>query len=490
MNIDIINMIMKNFFINMFSLIIFYRIINYRNLNLNKKIYSFILIFILTTCNIILKKYFDNMLTIIISYFIQSIMVNFLVNAHLSKTMVAIVFAISLSYFIFIISGAIEFIFQTIFDIKNTIINLILTFVLGGILLYAVNKIKRFNKGFKFFQNNLNNDYIDIIMVNISAIVILAYCLLGDYYGDDLTKHIFISLIILGIFMIIMIEKSLVLCYKQNLLKRTIEDYETNLKEKDNKIKELSDELFKTSKVNHEFHNRISALELKVKDFTSNNSVEFGEELGVLNRIKDLEKEYSSRVQEIKGKDELPLTGICELDDMFKYMQSECIKNNISFNLKINGNIYYLINNIIKKNKLETLIGDHIKDAIIAINSGNNTYKSILVILGKKDKCYELCIYDTGVEFKIDTLLKLGLEPTTTHKEDGGSGIGFVTTFETLKECKASLIIQERHLPNKTDYTKSVTVRFDGKNEYKILSYRAEDIKSQSKRDRIIIEKY
>ena len=326
-------------------------------------------------------------------------------------------------------------------------------------------------------------------MFNISALVIMAYCLVGNYYGN-LTKHILISFIILCIFMLIIVQKALVLYYKQNLLKRTIEDYETDIKEKDNKIKELSEELFKTSKINHEFHNRISALELKVKDFTSNNSVEFGEELGVLNRIKDLEKEYSSKLQEIKDKDELPLIGITELDDMFKYMQSECIKNNISFNLKINGNIYYLINNIIKKNKLETLIGDHIKDAIIAINSGNNTYKSILVILGIKDKCYELCIYDTGVEFKVDTLLKLGLEPTTTHKEDGGSGIGFVTTFETLKECKASLIIQERHLPNKTDYTKSVTVRFDGKNEYKILSYRAEDIKSQSKGDRIIIEKY
>lgn len=54
-----------------------------------------------------------------------------------------------------------------------------------------------------------------------------------------------------------------------------------------------------------------------------------------------------------------------------------------------------------------------------------------------------MCIYDSGIEFELETLKKLGLERITTHKKTGGSGIGFMTTFETLKECKASLIIEE-----------------------------------------------
>ena len=38
-------------------------------------------------------------------------------------------------------------------------------------------------------------------------------------------------------------------------------------------------------------------------------------------------------------------------------------------------------------------------------------------MLGTKENCYELSIYDSGIEFEIETLKKLGLERATTHKE-------------------------------------------------------------------------
>ena len=69
-----------------------------------------------------------------------------------------------------------------------------------------------------------------------------------------------------------------------------------------------------------------------------------------------------------------------------------------------------------------------------------------------------------------------------------GTGIGFMTTFETMKETKASLIIDEMREMSNTDYTKSVTIRFDGKNEYRIKSYRSDEIKKKMKDNRIIIE--
>lgn len=173
---------------------------------------------------------------------------------------------------------------------------------------------------------------------------------------------------------------------------------------------------------------------------------------------------------------------------MFKYMQSECDSKKIQFNLKINGNIYHMINNKIPQSRLVTLIGDHLRDAIIAIDFSNNTFKSILAVLGENKGVYEFCVFDTGIEFKIDTLLNLGLKPATTHKDSGGTGIGFMTTFETMKETKASLIIDEMREMSNTDYTKSVTIRFDGKNEYRIKSYRSDEIKKKMKDNRIIIE--
>lgn len=88
----------------------------------------------------------------------------------------------------------------------------------------------------------------------------------------------------------------------------------------------------------------------------------------------------------------------------------------------------------------------------------------------------------------METFDKLGIEPITTHKESGGTGIGFITTFETLKETNASLIIKEKNKIIENKYTKLVKFRFDNKKELKIISYRANDIKAKQKNNRFIIE--
>ena len=62
-----------------------------------------------------------------------------------------------------------------------------------------------------------------------------------------------------------------------------------------------------------------------------------------------------------------------------------------------------------------------------------------------------------------------------------------MTTFETLNETKASLIIEEINPDQRTCYTKSVTIRFDGKCEYRVKSYRTKDIKKFKESKRIIL---
>lgn len=62
-----------------------------------------------------------------------------------------------------------------------------------------------------------------------------------------------------------------------------------------------------------------------------------------------------------------------------------------------------------------------------------------------------------------------------------------MTTFETLSKTKESLIIEEKYPMNNVDYTKVIKIRFDNKNEYRINSYRAEEIRKQNKDERILI---
>jgi len=270
-----------------------------------------------------------------------------------------------------------------------------------------------------------------------------------------------------------------------------MDEYKNELEEKQNTIDELEAEKKKVSKITHEFYNRQKALELLVaSNMNVDNIDKENVSQNVLNIIQSLTNEYSERFESIKELPKLEETDIPEIDNMFKYMQSECYNNNINFKLKVMGNIYSLVNNIIPKNRLETLIGDHVRDAINAVKLSEIENKEILVIIGLKDKKYELAIYDTGVSFEINTLVKLGLEAVTTNAARGGTGNGFMTTFETLKNTKASLIITEYPDTNETLYTKCVAIRFDGKKQYKIFSHRAEEIKQVCENNRIKVEQY
>ena len=50
--------------------------------------------------------------------------------------------------------------------------------------------------------------------------------------------------------------------------------------------------------------------------------------------------------------------------------------------------------------------------------------------------------------------------------------MGFMNTFDTLRKCEASLIINELNEPSKDNYTKAIIIKFDKKNKFEIISYR------------------
>lgn len=480
-------LIIKNFYLNVINMIIYLKLMDIKNINVKEIIKIVLISALISFIYVEMNRNLWPILAIIVQFCLQIIALRFMTDNKQSSIVTKNLISNAISYIGLVATMFLEYPLMH-FISKNEFFNLFAVMIIETLLIFGFFKIKRFKRGFAFVKSKIDNDYIDIAMINISALVILAYSLFDNYYGD-VTKQILFTFIAVGIIMIIMIQKTLTLYYKQKLLQQNIESYKEEIKEKDEKIKELSDEKFKISKLNHEFYNRQRALELKVEEFINNANMEASGELSIIDQIKNMTDEYSTKQQEINNVSSLPKTGITEIDDMFAYMQSECNKNKIEFILKINGNIYHLINNIIAKERLVTLIGDHLRDAIIAINNSSNTYRSIMAILGMKDNTYEFRVYDTGIEFEIETLLKLGLEPATTHKDQGGTGIGFITTFETLKETKASLVIEENHPENDKDYTKCVSIKFDGKNEYKIISYRADKIKAEAKDNRIIIKK-
>ena len=497
--IDIINKVLKITFTNMYTYLIFTKLINYKKNNYKKIIIMLLVSLLETIVGLMLAEHMTLLTAMLIIYFVHSLIISKITNNNFQYSAISTFISLTITYLIYIISTLISlFILKVIFpDIQiNNIIILLVAITISNLILYRIFKIKRFKNGIAFLQNEEKINNIGVIGFFFIGTTIVIYSILGNYRGYMFNTYLFTGILIEAICMFVWIRRKITKYYKQKLKEKTIEELENEIKQKDQEISKILKENQDIATINHKYSNRIKSLEeisaqiLSKPEIIEKMKVEFGTDFGdIQKQINKISEEYSKEMQEnIKHEKQLVKTGIFGIDNILEYMKKEAEKSNIKFELKINANIKYMIENIIDQSKLETLLGDHIKDAIIAINHSNNTYRSILTIIAIIEDCYEICIYDTGIEFEIETLLNLGTKPITTHKETGGSGIGFMTTFQTLKETKASLIIEEKHEMNNTDYTKAVRIRFDGKNEYRISSYRAEKIKKQKTDNRIKIQ--
>ena len=409
------------------------------------------------------------------SYSLYSFIVGKILKISFGYSLIVTIMCSSASFLLYFISSVITaclLYFVPNFNFTS-IISILISLLIETVLIFLLFKIKRLKNGLPFLKNKKNDSYVDFFIFIISIDFLFIYFLMLNYDNISIKD----TSIIITIFILVLsitLYKSFIIYQKQKLLEKTLKDYEQEIAESKNKFEILLKEKNNLVKANHEFYHRQQALNLKLDNLIKSNKTLFKEEYGsIIDRIDTLSKEYTTTISNTETQAILPKTNISEIDDMFIYMQNECKKNNIDFTLRLTSDIYQLINNIIPKNKFETLIGDLIRNSIIAINYSSNKNRAIMIILGIKDNTYEFSIYDTGIEFKIETLSKLGLEHATTHADTGGTGIGFITTFETLKYCNASLIITEFSDKN-FNYTKSITIKFDSKNNYIIETYRAD----------------
>lgn len=408
-----------------------------------------------------------------VNFFVCLIMSILLISITYSKDNIkgsikVTLISLSINYIVSFLSTLVAFLLFKIIKIENNYMNFIIIVIIHSILLFTILKVKKFKYGITFINNNQKNEYTDIFILNISVIILFATVVIVNSNIMGGTNMI-AALITFSIIMFITIQKSLQLYYKQKLLIQELEQTKQELAEQRKENKELETENINISKKSHTLIHKQKILEYKIKEIASKTEISQEEAGEVRTKLKEIEKNLYKEKTAIN----LDKTGIKEIDETLEYMQSECIKSKIDFELQLKGNIFYMTNNIISKEELGTLLADHIKNAIIATKHTNNVNRSILVRLGQIDENYGLYIYDSGIEFEISTLKNLGKKPSTTHAEEGGTGMGFMNTFDTLKKCKASLIIEEYNKPNKDNYTKAIFIKFDNKNEFKIKSYRS-----------------
>lgn len=488
------NYIIKIFFITIFTSYTIIKITNKKEISKLQIILNITFTIIISIICGNIKVLINSTYSIILLIAMISIINAILMKMNIGYSIVITTIAFSINYILFFVAVLLTFIPTILFKIHNEFINLVIIDLVYSCLIFICFRIKRFKNGILILQNNVKNEYFDILILNLSIIVVVAVIVLSEY-KLDFTINLISTLMLFSVIMFITIQKSLQLYYKQKLLIQDLNETKEELEKKKQEIKQLEKENLNFSKKSHSLAHKQRALEYQVNQLLLKSEIaeESNIEPNIESDLSDKTKKEHTNLEELtKVKDEinklskevynkiataeLSKTGIFEIDNILEYMQSESNKNDIDFNLQITGNIYHMINNIIDKEDLQILLADHIKNAIIAIKHANNINKSILVKLGKIENVYSLYIYDSGIEFEKETLMNLGKKPSTTHAKEGGTGMGFMNTFDTLKKYNASLIINEIGKPSKDNYTKVLIIKFDYKCEFKLTSYRQEEI--------------
>ena len=399
------------------------------------------------------------------------------------KTLVIGVISLSFVMIMEVIATAIQ---STIIWITRIILNNVLANtireVIALILCVCFLNIKRFRKGFQFFEkdNNLGLGLLVSSIVLLVKVINLRDNRDSDYYYIVAS----FGIIIAGFGLYLWISRSITAHYRDRLQLKSEEHYKELLEEKEEEIEKLNQSNAYLAKVVHRDNHLMSNLNTSIDMYFNSDDEAYKDNL--LRELQILSNERGELINKEQLESKLlPSTGNLLIDSAIGNLYIKAAAHGIDFNLTVSSTVDEIIGKFISQTDLQTLLCDHIKDAIIAVESKGESGGKILVNLSNQNDNYCIDIYDNGVAFAPETLSKLGLERVTTHADSGGSGIGFMTTFETLKKAYASLIITE--FENQIPFSKSVSFRFDVESSFIVHSYRKDELKELITRNDIII---
>jgi len=478
------------------------KILNIKKISLYKYVWIGVFVILSTFLSYYEKAISDelyaNIAYICTNFALLTVLFKIIFRYRWSLTVTVAVFSFAMSMLFFMIANVlvafiIGFFFADVFGVKNTdsfdlhhslagYLQVSVTFAFQAIVAALPYRFKRLRNGFPF----LKQKGAGFFAIPLSLFILFFATIPGLKFFNDFT--IIFSLVCLGIISIIGFiwwRVSVTQEYIKFLQGKEIEEAKKTIALESEKMELLKERNQFLAGVIHRDNKLLPSLSLAVEEFINLAVRQLDEETTkqarlIQERIEAQSREradvlsaYQTEVQP------LPKTNVFSLDAVFEYLRRKAAKLGIVYDLLILCDVQFMVHEIISESSLETLLADLIDNAIYAVSS--NRFKKIQTEICIEDDFYEVQVSDSGVDFNIDTLCNLGLLSVTTHEDDGGSGIGYMTIFNVLHEVNASIIIHE--FENEFNgFTKSITVRFDGKNQYIIESPRASQIVNRCNR--------
>lgn len=346
-------------------------------------------------------------------------------------------------------------------DMPDVLFYLIIL-IIQTLIIVLLFRIKRLRKGMPFLKNIVGNDsgvVISIILLN--SIIIL----FNNNYNYLYILPIFI-VITSGGLIYLWWRKSLTKLYISNTKDTEINNLKEILEEKEQRILYLEQQNSELAKIIHTDNKLVSSLDFAVKSLF--------EILGSSDDLEDIRargRDLLAHVEEVTQdrfgiinahrliNKSLPKTRVTSIDILLSYMLNKASSAGITFDVNIMGSIKYMTDSIITDKDLTVLLAELIDNAIIAVKQSE--IKRVLVTLGIADNNYVVYVFDSGGPFAPEVLSNFGKRQITTHREEGGSGIGLMTISEIVNKYKASLDII--NLPSGSLYTKQIAICFSNK---------------------------
>ena len=318
--------------------------------------------------------------------------------------------------------------------------------LLQFILIYLLFSIRRMRKGMPFLKDR----GAGVVGLIISSIILTTAGMLPNQnFSHEFRLLLVVSALVSVAGIIIWWRKGLTKLYKKTVQQRYLQDLEE-------KHAKLVAEAERMATLFHRDNKLLAAL-YESAGISGNTALQSEIDALMQDRMIVMKRNQQTFSPLPNTKNEL-LNGVLES------MRLRALEHEINLELTLFNNITDLLE-IIAPLKLGTLLADLLENAIIA--TAHSDHRRIRLTFGLNNGFHEFTMQDSGIPFAQHTLEKLGQERASTHLHEGGSGIGYMTIFEILREYQASLIITQ-HPAKKFHFTKAVTVRFDGKGDFTV----------------------
>ncbi len=471
----------------------FYLYLKLLNIKIARSKFIYCLLFVsLLLPEIYFLRKFAPSLTIFTMVMIFSIFTSKIIKTPLGLTLTVSTISFGLANLAFLIAAAIIsalgyfFLLLTakqLSDLSTIIYAVLIQFLMAALPF----RFRRFKKGMPFLVEYGSQDR----GIYISILLLSAFSFFGIKSDTDLIYIIpFFLCSACGLTLLFWWRQSISKNYLEKVKAKELEELQVIIQGKDAELEQLKYHNNELSKIIHKDNKLIPAMEYAVREYLLSAESETEIETSV-KRAKELLEQLESMTRERSGilntyehkNKVLPSTNVPSIDTLMSYMLQKSNGYQIEFDLTVSGSVKYLVQNILDETDLRTLLADFMENAIIATKQCER--RKILVHIGIVNEIYTIDVFDSGISFTAETLLHIGQMRFTTHKKDGGSGIGLMSTFEIARKYQSSFIIEE--LDSRDLFVKKVSMCFDQLGQYRVKTNQAENVHLLSRRNDVIL---